>query len=152
MNKDVKDRLANNKCPERIIILILTIITSIGLFFVPFLKLDHTPATYSDFEELIDIAKSVPEDPSIILETYGKLTIDSKGVKYELENDECSITAIYDENFQIIDIEQKDFAESLVLDVLVSLFFGFACGLASYFIYYGLFIFVERIIYTIKGK
>lgn len=83
---------------------ILGIVTAILLF----VSIDKTPATASDFEQLEEKVRIIQQEPSTLFKTDCTMEVENQLISFTLENDECSVTATLDQNYEILSLSRED--------------------------------------------
>ena len=69
---------------------------------------DTVPATPMDYEQLEKQVNAIQQDSDILLKTDCDINIKDEIITVKLENDECKLTAKYDENFKVLSISKED--------------------------------------------
>ncbi len=118
----MKERLINLiesfELPE-IITFIITGIVSILLFIILFEKLDITPATVADFEQLEKIEVNSFQDIEELKNSNIDFSFEKKNgiIKIDFENEECKVTKKYDENFKVLTVYKIDKSNNLLSEL-----------------------------------
>lgn len=61
-----------------------------------------------DYEQLEKQVNAIQQDSDILLKTDCDINIKDEIITVKLENDECKLTAKYDENFKVLSISKED--------------------------------------------
>lgn len=83
---------------------IIGIIVAISVFVV----IDKVPATTADYEPMEKQVILIQQNPDLLFNTDGNIYINDGVITVNLANDECKLTAQYDQNFEVLSISKKD--------------------------------------------
>ena len=79
---------------------------SIGILI--FISFDKVPVTSLDYKPLEEQTIAVQQNPEILIETDCDINVNGEVITINFENDECWVTAKYNENFEMISSSRGD--------------------------------------------
>lgn len=91
-----------------ILLFTFSIAVGIAIGVLVYKEFDTVPATSADYEPLKKQLASIQENPDILLTTDCKITVKDKIITVTVSNEECSVTAEYDESFNVISTTETD--------------------------------------------
>ena len=100
---------------------IIGIIVTISIFGF----IDKVPATTSDYEQMEKQVIAIQQDPELLFKTDCNIYINNEVITVNFENDECKLTAQYDQNFEVLSISKDDNCIFGPFALGISLFMGF---------------------------
>lgn len=114
--------------------------------------LDKTPASESDFKELETQITAIQQIPALLFQTDCEIDVADKIITVKLENEECTLTAKFNQDFEIVSTEKIDSADGWKLGaVLASIIcLGFIYPLAECI--RGIIIIIEDVSAAIKRR
>ena len=146
----------NEWSPEKIVTLTISLILAILAVVFIWPKIDRVPATNEDYKSLYNYLETIQGKPEEFFNKEGNISVKEDAIHYEIENDECKMTGVYNKDFQLITTLEEDKATAtykLVLGLAVLFFLIFFVCLFSIFIAIGVIeIFIIAIILQIKRR
>lgn len=110
---------------------IIGIIVGISVFVV----IDKVPATTADYEPMEKQVSLIQQNPDLLFKTDCNIYIKDEVIIVNFENDECKLTARYNQNFEVLSISKEDKCIFWLFALVLALFIGFttcfvgACGI-----------------------
>lgn len=80
----------------------------IVLGIIIFISFDKVPATPLDYESLEKQVMAIQQNPDLLLKTDCNINVNGEVIKINFENDNCKITAKYNQNFEVISTSKED--------------------------------------------
>lgn len=107
---------------------IISIILAISIF----VTIDKVPATPSDYEPMEKQVMAIQQDPDLLFSTNCNIYINNEVITVDFKNDECKLTAQYDQNFELLSISKYDKYIFWLFALGIALFIGvfLYCGLS----------------------
>ena len=144
--------LGKRMSPEKITIVVVSIILAIWCVVFAWIDFDRVPAVPEDYKSLYERLEYVQGKPEEFVTQKGTVTINEDTISYTIENEECEMTGVYNRDYELISSSQKDKAISTGYAIMVSvvLFFFVYVG-CNVVLYITIFI-VELIVVFIIEK
>ena len=83
-------------------------VIGIGMFIFLFAFIDKVPATASDYEPFEKQAIAAQENPELLFEKDCNININGEIITVIFANDECRLTAQYNQNFELLSISKEN--------------------------------------------
>ncbi len=122
--EEVLDRSKEKKTIERIICIILSLILALSFVGYMGITADVTPATFDDYVPLNYVIEEVENNPDLMLQRDGTITIQKDRIIYTIENEQCKLTGVYDKDFNLISRSGTDKSFSVFSLVLAMIIMG----------------------------
>lgn len=110
--KRFKDRLLVNFWNDFGFLFIIFLMLGVGIWILCFRTIDTAPATEADFKPLQDQRIAFEKDHNTLFNSDCIVKIEDGVISVTFENDECLLTATYNEAFENISIIRSDKAKS----------------------------------------
>jgi len=107
---------------------------------VLFICTDKVPATASDYEPFEKQVIAAQEDPKLLFEKDCNITVEDGIITANFKNDECEVTAKYNQNFELLSISKENHNNymaghwAFVFSIFVGLIMCFVGTLGSFLI------------------
>lgn len=97
----------------------------LGIFM--FVSTDTVPATANDYEPMEKQVIAIQQNPDLLYETDCNITVNNDVITVSFMNDECKLTAQYNQNFELLSTQKEENDNYMVwwLTLLLSILLGF---------------------------
>lgn len=93
---------------EEQIAMILAFIVALAVGILEFASIDVVPATVTDYAELENQMTAIQKNPDLLLKTDCEISIKDEVITVCFQNDQCSLTVQYNQDFEVLSTFQKD--------------------------------------------
>ena len=109
------------------------LVLGICSFLLFFITIDKVPATASDYEPFENQAIAAQQNPEILFEKDCNININGDIITVVFSNDECNVTAEYNQNFELLSIskENSEYYMFWLWALILTLVLGFVIGCLS---------------------
>lgn len=101
---------------------IIGIIVAVSVFVV----IDKVPATTDNYEPMEKQVSLIQQNHDLLFKTDCNIYINGEVITVNFENDECKLTAQYNQNFEVLSISKEDNYIFWLFALVLALFMGFA--------------------------
>ncbi len=119
------------------------VIIGVVVGIIIFLNIDEVPATEIDYKELEDKVIAIQENPELLFEMDCDISIKDDVITVTIENNECSLTVQYLQNFKTAYISGKDNSIPWIFALGFAILVGILIYIISFFV-------VTMIVYVFK--
>lgn len=84
------------------------LIIGIVIGVIVFVSSDKVPATEIDYKILENQMTAIQQNPDLLLKTNCNISINDNVITVDFENDECTMTVQYGQNFEVLSISKTD--------------------------------------------
>lgn len=124
---------------EEIGAIIIGIVVGISVFNY----IDIVPATADDYEIMEKQMTDIQQNPNLLFKTNCKISINGDVITVILKNNECTMTAQYDQNFEILSTSKNDNYIFWPFALGIAIFMGVFTYAAAFFLLKIIVLFLE---------
>lgn len=118
------DQMKNSVIFTKKFMYIVCFVVAIGLAMYTFLVIDKVPATAADYESLEKRVILIQQNPEMLFKEDCVCQISDGVIEVKLENIECKLIVLYNQDFEILSISKIDNYTYWALALIVAFFMG----------------------------